>query len=155
VTFTVYGTPQPKGSARAFVVAGHAVVTTANKSLKSWESSVRAAAQTVATGTLLVEAVILKVEFFLVRPTSVKRKRPTTRPDLSKLVRGVEDALTGVLWKDDSQVVSIDAWKHYAAIDEAPRVVVTIHPCPAPEVLAAYQADVAKRTIRPGVIAEF
>lgn len=31
--------------------------------------------------------------------------RPTSRPDTTKLVRAIEDALTGILWRDDSQVV--------------------------------------------------
>lgn len=32
--------------------------------------------------------------------------RPTTRPDALKLARAAEDALTGVLWADDSQIVA-------------------------------------------------
>jgi len=31
---------------------------------------------------------------------------PTTKPDSTKLMRALEDALTGVLWHDDSQVVA-------------------------------------------------
>ncbi len=31
--------------------------------------------------------------------------RPATMPDLSKLARSTEDALTGVVWKDDARVV--------------------------------------------------
>lgn len=31
--------------------------------------------------------------------------RPTTRPDALKLARAVEDALTGIVWADDSQIV--------------------------------------------------
>ena len=43
------------------------------------------------------------------------KKRPymTTRPDTSKLVRGAEDALNGVIWKDDAQVITIIATKAY------------------------------------------
>lgn len=36
--------------------------------------------------------------------------RPVKRPDALKLARAAEDALTGVLWLDDSQIV--DEWLH-------------------------------------------
>jgi len=37
---------------------------------------------------------------------------PATRPsDLDKLVRAVLDALTGIVWKDDAQVVALKATK--------------------------------------------
>lgn len=40
--------------------------------------------------------------------------RPASKPDLSKLLRAAEDALTGVLWKDDARVVQYDRLaKHY------------------------------------------
>jgi len=40
-------------------------------------------------------------------------EKPKSKPDLSKCVRAIEDALTGIVWKDDSQVVYILAGKHY------------------------------------------
>lgn len=36
-----------------------------------------------------------------------------TNPDLTKLTRAVEDALTGIIWKDDSQVVQQETMKRY------------------------------------------
>jgi Holliday junction resolvase RusA-like endonuclease len=30
---------------------------------------------------------------------------PTSRPDLLKHIRALEDALTGVVWRDDSQII--------------------------------------------------
>jgi Holliday junction resolvase RusA-like endonuclease len=44
----------------------------------------------------------------------VKRPQPIVPPDLDKLIRGVGDALTGVLYDDDSQVIRCLAWKTYA-----------------------------------------
>ncbi len=38
---------------------------------------------------------------------------PTARPDTLKLARAVEDALTGVIWQDDSQVVAHDLAKRW------------------------------------------
>lgn len=44
--------------------------------------------------------------------------RPTGRPDLDNCCKLVTDALTGVAWKDDDQVVQLTASKHYA--DDGP-----------------------------------
>jgi Holliday junction resolvase RusA-like endonuclease len=38
---------------------------------------------------------------------------PCSRPDATKLLRAVEDALTGVVWRDDGQVVVQTARKVY------------------------------------------
>jgi len=134
IAFTVHGTPQPKGSARGYVAmkAGkaRAIVTSDNRTLRAWEDSIRFAAQSRA-GTIFFEdgPVTLDVTFYLQRPRSVTvRKRPcmTTRPDLSKLVRGLEDALTEILWKDDAQITSITATKVYADSREPSRAVIVI-----------------------------
>lgn len=62
------------------------------------------------------------VEFFLPRPKGhfgvhgVKRsapKYPTVRPDATKLMRPLEDALTGIVWKDDSRIVEQVVRKSY------------------------------------------
>jgi Holliday junction resolvase RusA-like endonuclease len=50
-------------------------------------------------------------------------ERPTKKPDLSNIVKGVEDALNGVLYKDDSQIVNLAMEKYYS---EEPRLEVTL-----------------------------
>jgi Holliday junction resolvase RusA-like endonuclease len=37
----------------------------------------------------------------------------TKRPDLDNLVKSVKDALTGVIWKDDAQIIRLTAEKRY------------------------------------------
>jgi Holliday junction resolvase RusA-like endonuclease len=37
----------------------------------------------------------------------------TMRPDLDNLVKSVKDALTGVIWKDDAQIIRLVAEKRY------------------------------------------
>ena len=131
LTFTVYGTPSPKGSTRAFVPKGwtRPIITSATKGLKAWESKIAAAAGAQANGTLLTGPVIVTIAFYLPRPLSLKKGAVmhTKRPDLDKLIRGATDALNGILWKDDAQVVNIAATKAYVkTLDEAPRAEFTI-----------------------------
>lgn len=125
LTFTVHGTAQPKGSARAFLPKGttRPIITTDNKSLKAWEGVVRAELQRVMDGagdqTLFLQlfdaAIRITFVFHLPRPQKPKHRLPITKPDLDKLARGTIDALTGVVFRDDSRVVAIDARKVYAA----------------------------------------
>lgn len=132
IRFTVYGVPQPKGSARAFVPKGwtRPVVTSANKTLKGWERQIAAAANAVATGQLLQGPLAVQVEFVLPRPASLPKrvKDHTKRPDLDKLVRGACDALTHVLWQDDAQIVVLGATKRYCRDAETPCAVFVIAP---------------------------
>ena len=125
VRFTVYGQAQPKGSARAFMPKGarFPVVTSDNPSLKGWERVVR---DTLQTGmrrwskedlAALFEAPVRVVlDFHLPRPKSLPKRvtAHTRKPDLDKLARGTIDALSGVLFKDDAQVVEIRARKVHA-----------------------------------------
>lgn len=50
--------------------------------------------------------------------------RPTGRPDLDNCCKLVTDALTGVCWADDDQIVSLTASKEYT--EDAPRIEVEI-----------------------------
>lgn len=58
-------------------------------------------------------------------------KYPTGRPDLSNLIKMVEDGLTKVLWADDDQVVRIDGRKGYVNWWDQPRSVIEISVMPA------------------------
>ncbi len=40
---------------------------------------------------------------------------PTSKPDLLKLARAAEDALTGLVWADDAQVVEMTLTERYGA----------------------------------------
>jgi Holliday junction resolvase RusA-like endonuclease len=59
-------------------------------------------------------AVGVEVTFRVRRPKTVKRDFPTVAPDLDKYVRGLLDALTGICYLDDSQVIDIIAKKVYS-----------------------------------------
>jgi Holliday junction resolvase RusA-like endonuclease len=125
VRFHVAGIPQPKGSARAFLPRGakFPVVTSDNPKLKGWEHTIRQALHVVVAGTprdtlaaIYDGPVLVALDFALVRPASLSRRitQHVKRPDVDKLTRGAIDAMTGVLFRDDSQVVEVRARKRYA-----------------------------------------
>lgn len=130
IRLRVYGVPAPQGSKSAFVRGGRAVVTeggskTGRQSHAAWRQAVATAArdwQEAHDAPLLDEPVDVGISFIIPKPKSVPKKRyyPTTKPDLDKLVRSVLDAISGVLIRDDAQVVSLKAVKRYNDVDEAP-----------------------------------
>jgi Holliday junction resolvase RusA-like endonuclease len=130
VTFTVIGIAQPKGSTRAFLPRGarFPVVTSDNPRAKDWEHCVASQAQTVAADGPFLGPVALRVSFALPRPASLPRRilAHVRRPDVDKLLRCAADALTGVLYRDDAQIVELHARKVYAAIGEAPSAEITV-----------------------------
>jgi crossover junction endodeoxyribonuclease RusA len=112
ISFTVYGTPAPQGSMKAFVIGGRARVTTDNRKLKPYRQEVAGAALTErAKANFVMAGKHIPVEvcfrFFFERPPSIPKKRllHVVKPDLDKLLRSTTDALTGILFADDSQIV--------------------------------------------------
>lgn len=134
IAFTAYGVAQPKGSAQAFIPKGwtRAIVTSDNPKNKGWQQVVAEAASAALRqqGWVIVEGepLRLRVLFFLPRPKYIKAKTPphVKKPDLDKLIRSVKDALTGVIWQDDSQVDEIVAQKSYAPPGWIPSAVIAV-----------------------------
>jgi crossover junction endodeoxyribonuclease RusA len=130
VTFTVVGIAQPKGSTKAFVPRGwtRPVVTSDNPRAKDWQHCVSMTAQSVAGDGLFLGPVALRVSFALPRPASLPKRvvGHVRKPDVDKLLRAVGDALTGVLYRDDAQVVELHARKGYAEIGTAPQAEITV-----------------------------
>jgi len=139
LAFTSFGIAQPKGNHRAFFRPGMKapLITDSNRSAKSWAQLVaqdasRALAETQGA-TLELGPVKLTAIFFLPRPKKLQKAKHaladhTKKPDLDKLLRSILDALTGVLWLDDSQVVELSASKRYAELARPPHVSVWVEP---------------------------
>jgi Holliday junction resolvase RusA-like endonuclease len=138
---TVYGTPVPKGSARAFAIPGkdgqrpRAVVVSDNKKpLAHWQTQIANEARLMKGSRpgdvpAFDGAIGVYVAFHFNRPKSVsKTSRPyvTVKPDLDKLVRAVLDGLTGVIWRDDAQVTDLRAEKSYLDVAGAEHAVILI-----------------------------
>ena len=129
IRFTAYGTPAPAGSKRGFPLRakGGKIVgvrmTDDSKRGKPWQAAVRAEAAEVMAGAPLLNGPLeVTATFHVRRPKGhygVRGLRPAApgwpavKPDAAKLWRAVADALTGVVWRDDAQVVVEHVTKQY------------------------------------------
>ena len=128
IGFFVPGLPKPAGSKRGFVNkrTGGVIIVDACKKSKDWQADVKHFAFQAYQGDPLTGPIYLKVKFIMPRPKyhyrtgrhsdELKPSAPllhTKTPDRTKLLRGLEDALTGVIWKDDCQVVDGPVSKIY------------------------------------------
>jgi crossover junction endodeoxyribonuclease RusA len=131
LTFTVFGTPQPQGSTKAFVHGGRAFITSANPKMKPYRHAIASVAMSALENQEEVplvprpKAVEIVVEWTLAKPKSTSKRitRPTKKPDADKLLRAVLDSMTGIAYEDDSQVVRVFAEKKYGSPE---KTVVTI-----------------------------
>jgi Holliday junction resolvase RusA-like endonuclease len=117
VQFHVRGIPVPQGSARAFSIGGKARIVTKSAPLTAWRTAIEVAASAaMGTRPLLDGPLMVTAVFKLPKPASSPKRRlyPDTRPDLDKLARSLLDALTGVVWRDDSRVVLLDVSKVFS-----------------------------------------
>lgn len=108
----VYGIPGPQGSKRH---VGNGVMLESSKKVKPWRELVHSAALEARKSCVgIVEPpldvpLMVRMVFTLPKPQSAPKRRrthPCRTPDLSKLARSTEDALTTAgLWRDDARVV--------------------------------------------------
>lgn len=132
IEFFVPGKPLTAGSKRGFAIkkggqfTGKAIVVDANKNSVYWKQKVAFTANDNYNGKPLSGPVIVEFEFYFKRPKShfgtgknsnvLKQSAPdhhTIKPDVLKLARCVEDALSGIIYNDDSQIVREFLEKQY------------------------------------------
>lgn len=132
ISFRVPGAAQPRGSKRGFAVQtanGKTRIAMVDSCKKSgeWMDRVSVFAAKACNGNPLDGPVSLWVYCYFARPQShygtgknagvVKDSAPqhkTTTPDCSKLLRGIEDALTGIAYKDDRQIRDTHCYKFWS-----------------------------------------
>ena len=131
ISFIVYGQAKPAGAlqigrtgdGRSFL--HHR----SSKSLAEWKAAIKREAAEATHGSPYTGAVALDARFYVQRPAGHYGKRglrpsapayPIKRSvgDIDKLARALLDALTGVSFLDDSQVVDLKLSKRYA--DDGP-----------------------------------
>lgn len=114
--FVVYGTPGPQGSKKFLgTFTGkdgrqHAKMAENSKKVRPWREAVKHAALAARFDNPPIDGPIrARMVFTLAKPQSAPKRRrtwPDKTPDLSKLLRATEDALTDSgIWKDDARVV--------------------------------------------------
>jgi crossover junction endodeoxyribonuclease RusA len=126
--FTVYGIPAPQGSKRH---VGGGVMIESSKKVKPWREAVKwAAREAMPAGWQKLDGpLVLSVAFYLPRPKAAKAAIACCKmPDLSKLIRSTEDALTDAgAWADDARVSSIMAEKLYETRDHPPGATISVY----------------------------
>jgi len=146
ISFVCYAKPEPQGSTKAVVPHGwtRAVITSDNKALKAYRHVVGFAAVGAMRDVRLTMIsadvpVRLTVRFYLTKPPSVPKKRifPTVKPDLDKLLRATFDALAGIVYERDQQIVSARADKFYGLPERIEIEVETIEQEVQPHAIAA------------------
>lgn len=127
IDVTVYGVPAPQGSKR---YVGNGISVESSKAVKPWRADVKnAIEQALPDGHQPWDGPLTQhIVFAFPRPKGhygtgrnthrIKPSAPThpatSRNDLEKLVRAVNDAATAAgLWRDDGLVVQLTATKAY------------------------------------------
>lgn len=157
----VPGDVKPAGSKRPLMAGGRLrVVDSSGDKGKQWRSDIKLTALEALNGQAMTAGPIeLDLVFVFPRPQGhlrtgrrageLKENAPThhiKRPDVTKLVRAVEDALTGVVWPDDSQVMATQAVKVYADPGAQPGARIKIYAA------RAYGDAGIRGTLRPAAL---
>lgn len=106
-----------------------------------WRQRVVLAAYRIARPVPLVDAIEVDLGFIFARPGSHYRKsgqlkgsaprHHTVKPDRDNIEKSTQDALNGILWKDDAQIVDGRVSKRYVAADQPlPGCLVTVRLAP-------------------------
>ena len=126
VMFTVYGEPIGKGRPR-FARRGNFVSTYSPQKTKTYEDEIRMMAKAAMGSSEPLETPVTVAIYIRVGiPASFskqKRKdaiegilKPTKKPDADNILKCFLDAMNGIVYLDDKQVVNIHLTKLYAEI---------------------------------------
>jgi crossover junction endodeoxyribonuclease RusA len=116
----VPGRAAPQGSKRH---VGHGILVESSKAVAPWRTTVAWSVSQVWKDGPLTGEVQVELEFVMPRPAGTpKRRTPPAvkRPDIDKLARAVLDALSKVVWADDSLITDLHPTKRLAEIGEQP-----------------------------------
>lgn len=135
---TVEGQAVPQGSLTSYLhPRSGRVVTPQKEAVRVWRDTVATVARAHYRGDPTPDPVSVHLAFALARPRShygtgrnsgqLKPSAPAWcvgPPDLDKLTRAIGDALTGIVWRDDAQIVDLNAAKAWT---DEPHVTIEVH----------------------------
>ncbi len=162
IRIVVRGMPAPQGSKsfKGMTKAGRAILTESSKKVRPWRQDVKLAAETWREQSRMptIDGPLrARMVFTLPKPKSAPKTRrtyPDRKPDVSKLARSTEDALTDAgVWADDARIVGYTRLeKVYPGEDpealDSPGVVIVIEPIETIEPMAQ-QAELPVRVREP------
>lgn len=109
---------QPKGRPRFF----RGIAVTDSKT-SAYEEALSMLARAQYRDEPLEGALDVKIKIYLQKPKRTKNEFPCVRPDLDNYIKAILDALNGIAFKDDGQIVDLSASKRYGE----PRIEVSIN----------------------------
>ena len=123
---------EPKAKARPFVTNHHTFTPKPTMMYENYIKTLWLSAH--GSSNDYTGSISLKVIACMTIPSSASKKKkvlmtegtikPTKRPDLDNIIKIVKDALNGIAWKDDSQVVELHGYKQYS---QTPRLEIYIY----------------------------
>ena len=133
IFFEIPGDAQAQGRPRAGKTKRGKVVMYDPQESRDYKSYVRLIASQHRPNNPLEGQLEVFINIYRRMPKSITKKRrqaviegihrPITKPDLTNIAKGIEDALNGIIYKDDSQIVDLHISKYYS---DRPRVEVQI-----------------------------
>ena len=125
VNFHIEGTPVPKKRPR-FSTQGGMVRSYTDKATRNYEDHVNLSARAAMGSSDPIETpvgVYLYIRLPIPQSHSKKRteaclngfEKPIKKPDIDNLAKSLLDGMNGVVFKDDSQIVSLHCTKVYAS----------------------------------------
>lgn len=133
--FTVPGEPVGKGRPKFSTFNGHAVAYTPQKTV-NYENLVKLSYQQQCADMVPYPKDIMlraQIHAYFAIPKSASKKKaadmramgimPTKKPDIDNIIKSILDALNGIAFYDDSQVVGVQCYKFYS---DNPRVDISI-----------------------------
>jgi Holliday junction resolvase RusA-like endonuclease len=125
MNFTVEGTPVGKGRPK-FARRGNFVSTYTPTKTRNYEDIIKAAATQAMTEPPITAPLRVFVYIDMPVPVSYSKKRkeaclagaehPTKKPDIDNVAKCFLDAMNGIVYVDDSQVVSLHITKVYGTV---------------------------------------
>jgi Holliday junction resolvase RusA-like endonuclease len=114
--FTVPGKPVGKGRPRFKNVGGFTKTYTPEDTV-NYEALIKMCFVAKYPRFIPLETPLkLTLRAFFVRPKTNKLKHPTVKPDIDNIIKCM-DALNGIAYKDDKQIVCVVASKEYASVE--------------------------------------
>lgn len=116
ISFFVYGIPQ-RHSRRSILRNGK-MASYEGKDSQDWRQSVRLQSLNHKPSSPSAAPISAELSFQFLKPKSLSRKVTAhiKRPDAENLLKSTLDAMTGIMWRDDSQIVRLVVTKQYSEI---------------------------------------